>query len=165
MILDIGCGREKRDFPLKQGNVVHADVDREAYHLEVLCDLHYLPFKEESFSLVFASHIVEHLVNPLEDIRYLKRFAQNTVIIKVPNASFHLCEESLNHLFSWNEHTLQNLLSKEFAHVEIKASWRRLRKSKGSLKDKMETLKWMVISLLMNKDELTAICHKRQSGE
>ena len=161
MILDVGCGTEKRGFPLKQNNVVHADVDRGAYHLEVLCDVHCLPFKAGSFGLVFASHIVEHLINPLEGIRNLKRVAQNIVIIKVPNASFHLWEESLNHLFSWNEHTLRNLLKKEFVHVKIEASWRRLHKSKGSLKDKIETLKWIVISLLMNKDELTAICHKK----
>ena len=158
MILDIGSGKT---FPLKRKNVVHADIDREAYHLEVLCDLYYLPFRAESFSLVYASHIVEHLVTPLEGIRSLKRVAKNRVILKVPNASFHLWEESLNHLFSWNEHTLQNLLTKEFPHVKIVASWRRIHKSKGTLKDKIETLKWIIISLLINKDELTAICHKK----
>jgi len=160
VILDIGSGTEETDFPLKQENVIHADIDRKAYDLEILCDVHYLPFKEESFTLVFASHIVEHLINPLEAIKNLKRVAKDPVIIKIPNASFHLWEESKYHLFSWNEHTLKNLLNKEFPHVRIQASWRRLNKSKGTLKDKLETLKWLALSFLMKKDELTAICHK-----
>ena len=157
MILDVGCGK----FPLRGKNVFHVDVDKRAYHLEVLCDVHYLPFKAESFKLVFASHILEHLVNPLEGIRNLKRVGQDKVIIKVPNASFHLRQETLSHLFSWNEHTLKHLLSKEFIYVRIEVSWKRLHKSKRTLKDKIETLRWIMIRLLMNKDELTAICHKR----
>lgn len=41
---------------------VHVDIRRTALNVDVVCDAYHLPFGDESFTVVHASHILEHRV-------------------------------------------------------------------------------------------------------
>lgn len=59
LILDLGSGNRALDLP----QVVRADVVLTP-HVDVVMDAHDLPFRDESFSLVYASAVFEHLHTP-----------------------------------------------------------------------------------------------------
>lgn len=58
-ILDIGSGNRALDNP----RIVRADVVLTPY-VDVIADAHDLPFRDESFGLVYASAVFEHLHTP-----------------------------------------------------------------------------------------------------
>lgn len=129
-ILDIGSGAlDSGNIHLKGPNILHCDIDSNAYRVDVVCDIFALPFREKAFKKVYASHILEHVKDPLKALHELKRFA-DLVVIKVPNGSYYLNLESPNHLFSWNLITLRNIMSKVFDEVEVYPS-NRLTRLKG----------------------------------
>ena len=84
MMLNIGCGEE---------TVGDIKIDiRSLSNIDVLCDAQHLPFRENAFSHVYASHIVEHLswrvVNTVIDewSRVLK--TGGLMELKMPNIKF-----------------------------------------------------------------------------
>jgi len=155
-ILDIGSGTN----PFLQHNceVVHVDINRNLPHLDVVCDIHILPFRSGSFDICITSHILEHITDLMKAFEEMKRVSKD-FIIKVPNGSFYKAStKSREHIFSWNEYTLANLLKKaNFSHVKVK-SQRQLPKFKGKL-SKLRTLKFLISSLFLGNNELLAICH------
>lgn len=123
MILDVGCGA------LAEGDV---NLDAFPYDVSqgagkywkpkeiknfVLGDVHYLPFKDNSFSLIIARHVLEHVTNPILAIQEWHRVTSNRVIIVVPSQYVNDLSEA--HLFAWNKITLKNLLLKVFSRVEV----------------------------------------------
>jgi ubiquinone/menaquinone biosynthesis C-methylase UbiE len=50
----------------------------------VLADAHHLPFKDGSFELVKASHLLEHLKNPPKALDEILRVATKEVVLKFP---------------------------------------------------------------------------------
>lgn len=50
----------------------------------VLADAHYLPFKDGSFELVKASHLLEHVRNPFNALGEMLRVATKEIILKFP---------------------------------------------------------------------------------
>jgi len=152
--LDVGCGTPSIHHKKLEGeNIVHIDIDKTSFHLEVCCDAHNLPFKDNCFSIVYASHILEHLDNPNKAIFEMKRVSCNTVIIKVPNAShFKWKNSSKEHVFSWNQFTLRNLLERHFSSVEINRSKRDLSSSR------IRKIVNVMLTLLHGENELTTIC-------
>lgn len=153
-ILDVGCGGFAPSHkPLKIENVVHTDIEKKSYHLEVLCDIHNLPFHTKTFRVAYASHVLEHIENPMKAIYELKRIA-HVIIIKVPNASYykhHPSSSTGGHYYSWNEWTLKCLLEKFFDDVVIRKN--------PKLPLSFSKLKLILTRLLIGcHQELTAIC-------
>jgi len=155
ILLDVGSGTPSKFHQFLIGEkIIHADIDKKAFHLEVVCDIHNLPFKTNSFNVVHASHILEHVNNPLKAIKELKRVSNGIVIIKVPNASFYKWKGlSSDHIFSWNEFTLHNLLSRLFPKVRINGTTRQIKMSK------LNQFFKLIISLFYGRDQLTAVCY------
>ncbi len=157
MILDVGCGNPSFNLrPIEGEDVVHIDIDKKSFHLEVQCDAHTLPFKENIFATVYANHILEHLDNPIKTLQELRRVSTKLVIIKVPNASYFKWKNSskYHHIFSWNQYTLRNLLERYFKKVTINSTQRedpnsRIRKTVA-----------IFLTLLHGENELTALCYK-----
>jgi len=156
-ILDVGSGSN----PLfhQTCEVVHVDINEDSPHLEVICDAYHLPFVSNSFLLVHASHILEHIEKPLCFMRELKTVSSNQVIVKVPNGGFYVASTmSPEHLFSWNEFTLSNLLHRIFDCVTISSRWKLHRKKRSFLQNKLRTLKFLLLSKFFGNDELYALC-------
>ena len=51
----------------------------------VLADAEHLPFKDESFSVAFSSHTIEHVGNPLLMLREMCRVAKRKAILRCPH--------------------------------------------------------------------------------
>lgn len=162
MILDVGCGGGEGSgdcvfFQLKGGNVVHVDLDRGAKHLEVRADTHVLPFKDKSFSVVYASHILEHLEYPTKALREWKRIARKKVIIHVPNVVSHYGTECGAHVYSWNVWTLKNLCRLVFSRVEVKGTTRFFIEHHDRFIKKFLVF-WVTLPLRFRPNQLTAEC-------
>jgi len=159
-VLDVGSGTpSKFHHSLEGDNIIHVDIDKSAFHVEVVSDIHNLSFKDDSFDVVHVSHILEHIYAPLQALKELKRISKRIVIVKVPNASFYKWKNySSEHVFSWNQFTLDNLLSKVFAKVKIIGTPRQIRR------DKLSQFLILIIRLFYGQEELTAVCYKERSS-
>lgn len=156
-VLDVGSGTPSIYHHYLEGDqIIHIDINKTAFHLEVLCDAYYLPFRDNCFEIVHASHILEHLENPIAAIKEMHRVARKVVIIKVPNATYYkLRSSSPHHIFSWNEWTLYNLLSRFFKKVEIYKNTRCPQRI-----PKLKKLLRFIERFFMGQNELIAICYK-----
>lgn len=57
LIADIGAGEMSPDLP--EGQVVTFDI-REETKPDVVCDVRFLPVEDQTFDMVFSSHVLEH---------------------------------------------------------------------------------------------------------
>lgn len=152
-ILDVGSGTPSIfNIPFMHENTVHLDIERTAYSLDILADAYIIPFEDQSFDVLHVSHVLEQLSNPCEALEEFRRVARKIVIIKVPNASRMFWNESPSHLFSWNQFSLDNLLSMFFPRVEISPRSRLARKTL------MNRLKNLIYCALFRQSQLYAIC-------
>ena len=80
-ILNVGVGA--RFFVSRQLDAdVLTDVDFPMERLSnfVLCDAHALPFRDNSFDLAYCHNVLEHVANPWQVIRELRRVATHSNI-------------------------------------------------------------------------------------
>jgi ubiquinone/menaquinone biosynthesis C-methylase UbiE len=114
MILDVGCDSHPKGH-------VNIDVNRtitKQKHIPnfILADAQNLPFRDKCFSLIYSSHVIEHLPNPLQALREWKRVA-GSVEIYTPSA-FDL-DQTKDHIYTWNLFTFKNILSIVFKNVTV----------------------------------------------
>lgn len=127
MILDLGCGSDKTAEPYQKGlnsKVVYADIQKTRFNqsfLTVKCSGEALPFKKDCFSLVYASHVLEHVFNPYQFLKECERASSHKVIIKIPamTKQYSRMEESIGHISTWTYSSLSNLLNLVFEDFTI----------------------------------------------
>jgi SAM-dependent methyltransferase len=96
--LDVGCGNGE----LARGTV-NVDIFRKGQNLQVgeqlkgehvnprlipnfvVADACHLPFRKGSFSMVFSSHVIEHVSNPLLMFAEMCRVAKRKVVVRCPH--------------------------------------------------------------------------------
>jgi SAM-dependent methyltransferase len=83
--LDIGCGKsllKAMDLP----GVIGIDI-RPEENVSILASGEYLPFRDESFQLIFAGEIIEHLRDPAGALRDWVRVLKvgGRIVISTPN--------------------------------------------------------------------------------
>lgn len=121
MILDVGCGLSPK------GNV-NLDVLITTHQKEkyikfkkvenfIIGDCTNLPLRTGTFNIVYASHVLEHLIRPDLGIKEFKRVSKNKVVIRVPNNPVNI--EWVRHYFSWSKTTLSNYLGLFFDYVHV----------------------------------------------
>lgn len=153
-VLDVGCG--KYPLILKDFAVVHVDTS-EGTHLEVKCDAHYLPFRDKSFRIVYASHVLEHCIDPLMVLREFERVCDGFAVVKVPNALNYARFREPNHYYSWSWSTFENLLRLVFSSVSITPAIR-VEKSRNKIRNLVKKLQIYILATLFGKNELIAVC-------
>lgn len=95
-VLDVGCGQGVA-FPfLKSLNLQITAITlgqdyqvckKEHTGVKVLeADMHFLPFENESFDIVFARHVLEHSPMPLLALMEWYRVAKDRLVVVVPSA-------------------------------------------------------------------------------
>jgi len=136
MILDIGCGFAKnRDSDYKKYKAnpkgdVNIDVGFPELKIAnyVRCDAHHLCFRNNIFSKVIASHVLEHLQNPFACLVEIKNVLRNNGIleIRVPNKYSEFrggkCIADPNHIWHWTKKEIYNLVKNYFHKVEVSVS-------------------------------------------
>ena len=151
MILDLGCGTSKYHSPLEGKNIIHVDINKNAQHIDIQCDAYNLPFRNGVFSTVYASHILEHLNEPIKAIEEMKKVSSNALLYEFPTLVFKWKNSSTEHIFSWNQYTLRNLLQRYFKQVQINET----KKESSSRQQKLLSI---ILTLFHGKNELTAVC-------
>ena len=117
LVLDIGCGDKPRG---------HVNLDLytfESPHLRargrrinprqsqnfLTADAQHLPFRAKVFTDIYASHVLEHLPNPLQALQEWSRVAYRQIHIEIPNLKT-IRHENPTHLYTWSRDSLFNLL-------------------------------------------------------
>lgn len=160
-IMDVGCGSVFGLLPLESENVIHIDIEVTDFNksiLEVQCDAHNLPFKEDSVDIVYCSHTLEHCENPLMVLRELKRVSKKMVVVRVPCLNASIAGEGSGHLFTWSQFSLTNLLRRVFPKVKVSQTSRQMLYLSSKAPFLKKTLSLILLNLF--KDELTAIAYK-----
>jgi ubiquinone/menaquinone biosynthesis C-methylase UbiE len=125
-----------------------------------------LPFTDESFDVVYLSHVLEHLDYPLDALKEIRRVCKGIAVVRVPNElytnSFLNNECPREHLYCWTACTLKQLLEKVFPLVQIKAVHTIAKRTETNwIERKLKTLKTYVIALFFYRNidnEIVAVC-------
>jgi len=172
MILDVGCGsRPKGDVnidlyiqPTHRGDETTAP-DPKSIKNFILADSNFLPFRDESFSIVYSSHLLEHCIQPYKVLQEFKRVSKAIVYIEVPYGPRNP-NDCPFHLYSWDSNSLRHLLLKVFPHVTVYSTERvayNLRQHRVPLNILGDFLLLLIRKLrhfILWREQLTAVCYK-----
>lgn len=93
MKLDIGCGGSEQFQNHKVRGDINCDILKPSRKVSnfVLCDAHFLPFRDGIFDTVFMCEIIKHLQNPAKALKQAYRVLKNKGLLKLttPN-SLHI---------------------------------------------------------------------------
>ena len=119
MRLEVGCGHAE-PYPfrpkLRGSEVVYLDIGEPSEPIEnfVLGDAHHLPFKDRAFEEVASSHLLEHLDDPLQALREMRRVLKGggKCRIWVPNWTTDLryCRHCPDHKHRFTFFALRSLV-------------------------------------------------------
>ncbi|UCC33688.1 MAG: class I SAM-dependent methyltransferase [Candidatus Bathyarchaeota archaeon] len=120
MILDVGCGFLSSHK--KRGEI---GIDLARGKADLLADAQKLPFRKASFDKIYVMHILEHLANPFQSLKEIKRVAKKgaDIIIDIP-VVVHPCKDELLNILSFFPFRL--VLS-----IKRLLRWRRYRYTRG----------------------------------
>ncbi len=146
-ILDIGCGEGIVDnflinnLSVNSSQIVGLDIEPNCLKIAKTINqgvqfyqgsIYKLPFQDNSFDLVLALEVLEHLEYPEEAIGELNRVSRDWVIISVPNDRIFRLGNMLrfkylsswgntpNHIQHWGKRTFTSLISKYMRIIKIK---------------------------------------------
>jgi len=170
--LDVGCGSQPRgdvNCDLFLGKSPHTKYIIKKCENFVLCDAEWLPFKNSSFPIVHASHLMEHLPNPFNFLKETRRVSSKIVYLQVPSLHFVANQvihpEHPSHIYTWSKYSFHNLLRRFFKQVKIYETQPNKPCTKvvrGRILKKMGPI-GKIISIVLKQFyfmELTAICEK-----
>lgn len=115
-LLDIGCGRGyfleviKNQFIFITGVDLfkHVNIKSNNY---VIANIDSLPFKSNSFDVVVANHILEHVIAIKQAVAEIKRVAAKQIVITVPRQRSYYYTLDLHLHFFLKKEMLINLLA------------------------------------------------------
>lgn len=62
--LDLGCGPRDQAVPASHLGFKYVGVDYSSDQADIKCDAHAIPFRNETFDVVFSYAVLEHMYNP-----------------------------------------------------------------------------------------------------
>ena len=156
-ILDIASGEPYQQI-LKGDNICHCDIERNRYHLEIICDIHHLPFQNKAFQFTHSSHTLEHVINPAIALSELQRVTIKKAVIIIPNGEYRVLGEHPNHIYSWTPYSFYNLLKRYFAKVDVTTNMRP--PSRKGLIGFIRKIKFLALSKILADNQIIAVCEK-----
>jgi SAM-dependent methyltransferase len=96
LVLDVGCGSKPKGsvnvdffrygFNMQEGDQKKGEfLDPKLIKNFVLADACHLPFKDNCFSLVFSSHVIEHVADPVLMFKEMSRVSCRKVVVRCPH--------------------------------------------------------------------------------
>jgi len=139
MRLDVGCGNTPTgdvnvDLPGSERHRSGVTLAVKRISNFVYASVYALPFCNDSFDEVVSFHLLEHLEIPLIALEEMIRVTKDLVTIVVPAFAYE--GECGEHLYTWGEGSLFNLLQKA-GLKDVKVSTGSFREVKGKI------LKWL----------------------
>ena len=117
MILDVGCGW--RNCHNLVENALHINIQHSEF-VDIICDVQHLPFKNKSFSKSIATHIIEHVDEPIQLIKELIRVTRKTVELLTPHRFSLNAKQKANNNFDRHKWSFRPLwfhkVLKNFRH-------------------------------------------------
>lgn len=140
-VIDIGCGEGFVINCLGLPNITGIDISRNALIIAKeknpdcnLCSgsIYDISFKENSFDLVIATEVLEHLEKPELALKEIRRITKNYCILSVPNEPYFCAMNFLRgknltrfgndieHAQNWSSGNFVNLLETYFDVMEVR---------------------------------------------
>lgn len=140
-IIDIGCGEGFIVNFLNRADITGVDISKNALNIAKLknpgCNfctgsVYDLSFKRNSFDLVIATEVLEHLENPERALQEIKRISKKYCIFSVPNEPYFRTMNFLRgknltrlgndveHLQNWSSKEFVKLVGNHFSVIEVK---------------------------------------------
>jgi len=134
LTLDIGCGYNEAFKNAQFHGNINVDIRKPLIRIPnfIQCDTHFLPFRPDTFDLVFFFEVIEHVESPLKalkQIRYVLK-EKGHLNLTTPNG-LHILKIARSikrgfysphedHISIWNLPELKQLLQKaNFKHIQI----------------------------------------------
>ena len=100
-------------------NGINVDIKRLNRDNYIISTGECLPFRDDSYPIVYCSHVLEHVANPIELCREMLRVSSDRVIIKTPHRLWKMFDFNKYHLVkgfssSWFGRTFKNYRHKVF---------------------------------------------------
>lgn len=113
MRLEVGPGSRPK---LVGEDVIYLDIRRQDTPNLILADAENLPFRDETFDEVMASHVIEHPLDPKRFIRETHRVLrlEGKLVIYTPNFLSINVWKDPDHKHSFNVFNIKQLLAPEF---------------------------------------------------
>jgi len=125
LALDVGCRRGTPDLRrYRNCEYIGIDIaianDRWIKNF-IHADAHFMPFRDNVFHYVMCHHVLEHVHNPYEVLKEIKRVwnHRGEVFIEVPNGRRVKIVESEDHIYSWIPQTFKQFLQLVFRDVKV----------------------------------------------
>jgi len=140
-IIDIGCGEGFIINCLNRPDITGVDISKKALNIAKqknpecnFCtgSVYDLSFKKNSFDLVIATEVLEHLENPEKALQEIKRISKNYCLFSVPNEPYFRTMNLLRgknltrfgndieHVQNWSSREFVKLAKTYFDVVEVK---------------------------------------------
>jgi ubiquinone/menaquinone biosynthesis C-methylase UbiE len=135
-VLDVACGSFPKgdincDLFIGKDNIQQI----EGYEMDVTTipnfiqsDCQKLPFPNDSFEILIASHVLEHLDYPMNALIEFKRVSSFKVIIGVPNLFYNwnvgIDGEYKEHIYTWSESSLRHFMERQLINVSVIAGYK-----------------------------------------
>ncbi len=140
-IIDIGCGEGFIVNCLNRPDITGVDISKKALNIAKqknpgcnFCtgSVYDLSFKKNSFDLVLATEVLEHLENPEKALQEIKRISKNYCLFSVPNEPYFRTMNFLRgknltrfgndieHVQNWSSREFVKLIKTYFDVVEVK---------------------------------------------
>ncbi len=127
-ILDLGCGTIDRKY--KSNNPKDKVIGLDKFHVsgvDVIADLEKgLPFKDNSFDMIVASHVLEHTVNFFFIMEEIHRVIKPKGVLKVwvPHFSSNLAYTNPDHKRFFAAHTFHHFEPENIENYYSKARFK-----------------------------------------
>jgi len=139
LLLDIGCGDGALEYyfvkhckSLKHIHAICLDNNLLALRMAqvalrrissfefVLADTNHLPFRSNSFNIIIALEVIEHLSDPFTFMNNIYRCSKDSglIVLSTPNA-LHIGNRDPYHVIEYTAKALQKLFVRRFAYCRI----------------------------------------------
>lgn len=136
-ILDLGCGDKKLSYKDRfpgynfRGEVIGLDLN-ETDQTDVVCDLNKekIPFKANTFDIVYAHHCLEHIENIVDVLLGVHRVLKKGgyFLIRVPHVSYIDSTGDLTHVKLFSYGSLNFLIQRDHAQLKNKERFKLIKR-------------------------------------